>query len=124
MMQRNTGFLQKNGKKKKESNMTIENMKKGEWGKIKAFFDIKTEDGFTMKGFKLVEGANGMFAGFPSQKGNDDEYYDTIWADRDLKDMATSLAVKAYKGEDDDGIVEMSLEDIAQKTKEKEELPF
>ena len=124
MMQRNTGFLQKNGKKKKESNMTIENMKKGEWGKIKAFFDIKTDDGFTMKGFKLVEGANGLFAGFPSQKGNDDEYYDTIWADRDLKDMATSLAVKAYKGEDDDGIVEMNLEDIAQKTKEKEELPF
>ena len=123
-MQRNTGFLQKNGKKKKESNMTIENMKKGEWGKIKAFFDIKTDDGFTMKGFKLVEGANGLFAGFPSQKGNDDEYYDTIWADRDLKDMATSLAVKAYKGEDDDGIVEMNLEDIAQKTKEKEELPF
>ena len=104
--------------------MTIENMKKGEWNKIKAFFDIKTDDGFTMKGFKLVEGANGMFAGFPSQKGNDDEYYDTIWADRDLKDMVTSLAVKAYKGEDDDGIVEMSLEDIAQKTKEKEELPF
>ena len=58
MMQRNTGFLHKNGKKKKESNMTIENMKKGEWGKIKAFFDIKTDEGFTMKGFKLVEGAN------------------------------------------------------------------
>ena len=103
--------------------MKIENMKKGEWGKIKAFFDIKTEDGFTMKGFKLVEGANGLFAGFPSQKGNDDEYYDTIWAERDLKDMATSMAIKAYEGEDD-GIVEMKLEDIPQKKEEKEELPF
>jgi len=103
--------------------MTIENMKKGEWNKIKAFFDIKTDDGFTMKGFKLVEGANGMFAGFPSQKGNDDEYYDTIWAERDLKDMVTSLAIKAYNGEDDDGIVEMELKDIPQE-KEEEELPF
>ena len=103
--------------------MKIENMKKGEWNKVKAFFDIKTEDGFTMKGFKLVEGVNGMFAGFPSQKGNDEEYYDTIWAERDLKDMVTSLAIKAYKGEEDDGIVEMKLEDIPQK-KEEEELPF
>ena len=103
--------------------MTIENMKKGESIKIKAFFDIKTDDGFTMKGFKLVEGANGLFAGFPSQKGNDDEYYDTIWAERDLKDMVTSLAIKAYGGESDDGIVEMKLEDIPQK-KEDEELPF
>ena len=103
--------------------MKIENMKKGEWNKVKAFFDIKTEDGFTMKGFKLVEGANGLFAGFPSQKGNDDEYYDTIWAERDLKDMVTSLAIKAYNGEDDGGIVEMKLEDIPQK-KEDEELPF
>ena len=124
MIQRNTGVLQKNGKKKKESNMTIENMKKGEWGKIKAFFDIKTEDGFTMKGFKLVEGANGLFAGFPSQKGNDEEYYDTILAERDLKDMVSSLAIKAYKGEEDDGIVEMKLEDIPQKKEEDGELPF
>ena len=104
--------------------MTIENMKKGDWGKIKAFFDILTEEGFTMKGFKLVEGANGLFAGFPSQQGKDGEYYDTVWADRELKDKVSSMAVKAYDGEDD-GIVEMDLEDIPIKTPEKEEeLPF
>ena len=104
--------------------MTIENMKKGEWGKIKAFFDIVTGEGFTMKGFKLVEGANGLFAGFPSQQGKDGEYYDTVWADRELKDKVSSMAVKAYDGEDD-GIVEMDLEDIPIKTPEKEEeLPF
>ena len=39
-----------------------------------------------MKGFKLVEGINGLFVGFPSQKGSDDEYRDTIWADKELKD--------------------------------------
>ena len=99
-------------------------MKKGDWGKIKAFFDILTEEGFTMKGFKLVEGANGLFAGFPSQQGKDGEYYDTVWADRELKDKVSSMAVKAYDGEDD-GIVEMDLEDIPIKTPEKEEeLPF
>ena len=106
--------------------MKIENMKKGDWGKIKAFFDILTEEGFTMKGFKLVEGANGLFAGFPSQQGKDGEYYDTVWADRELKDEVSSKAIKAYDGEDGDGIVEMNLEDIPTKAPEteNEDIPF
>ena len=105
--------------------MTIENMKKGDWGKIKAFFDIITGEGFTIKGFKLVEGVNGLFAGFPSQQGKDCEYYDTVWADRELKDQVASMAVKAYNVEDD-GIVEMELKDIPTKAPEteNEELPF
>ena len=71
-------------------------MNKGSWGKIRAFFDLRTEEGFTMKGFKLVEGINGLFVGFPSQKGSDDEYHDTIWAERGLKDQVTQMAVKTY----------------------------
>ena len=71
-------------------------MNKGNWGKIRAFFDLQTEEGFTIKGFKLVEGINGLFVGFPSQKGNDDEYYDTVWADRDVKEQVNQLAVKTY----------------------------
>ena len=71
-------------------------MNKGSWGKIRAFFDLKTEEGFTMKGFKLVEGINGLFVGFPSQKGSDDEFHDTIWADRELKDKVTEFALTAY----------------------------
>ena len=71
-------------------------MNKGNWGKIRAFFDLQTEDGFTIKGFKLVEGINGLFVGFPSQKGSDDEYYDTVWADRDIKEEVNQLAIKTY----------------------------
>ena len=71
-------------------------MNKGNWGKIRAFFDLQTEEGFTMKGFKLVEGINGLFVGFPSQKGSDDEYYDTVWADRDVKEQVNQLAIKTY----------------------------
>ena len=76
--------------------MKIDRMNKGSWGKIRAFFDLRTEEGFTMKGFKLVEGINGLFVGFPSQKGSDDEYRDTIWAERELKDQVTQMAVKVY----------------------------
>ena len=71
-------------------------MNKGSWGKVRAFFDLQTEEGFTIKGFKLVEGMNGLFVGFPSQKGSDDEYRDTVWAERDLKEQVNQLAVKAY----------------------------
>ena len=71
-------------------------MNKGEWGKIKAFFDVQTDDGFVMKGFKLVQGINGLFVGFPSQKGNDDEYYDTIYAERELRDELNQMAIDYY----------------------------
>jgi stage V sporulation protein G len=71
-------------------------MNKGNWGKIRAFFDLQTEDGFIIKGFKLIEGINGLFVGFPSQKGSDDEYHDTVWADRDIKEGVNQLAIKTY----------------------------
>ena len=71
-------------------------MNKGEWGKIKAFFDLETEEGFTVKGFKLVQGINGLFVGFPSQKGNDEEYYDTVWADKELREELSQMAIDYY----------------------------
>tara|TARA_R110000824_G_scaffold310947_1_gene498193 strand:+ start:241 stop:588 length:348 start_codon:yes stop_codon:yes gene_type:complete len=80
--------------------MFIARMNKGSWGKIRAFFDVQTEEGFTIKGFKLVEGANGLFVGFPSQKGSDDEYYDTIWAEKDLKVLISAIASKVYGSDD------------------------
>ena len=77
--------------------MKIERMNKGSWGKIKAFFDLQTEDGFTIKGFKLVEGANGLFVGFPSQKNSEGEYHDTVWADKEVKDQVIELAKREYE---------------------------
>ena len=71
-------------------------MNKGEWGKLKAFFDVRTEEGFIIKGFKLVQGINGLFVGFPSQKGNDEEYYDTVWADKELRESLSQLAIDYY----------------------------
>ncbi len=71
-------------------------MNKGSWGKIRAFFDIATDEGFIIKGFKLIEGINGMFVGFPSQKGQDNEYYDTVYADKVVKDKLSQIAITEY----------------------------
>ena len=76
--------------------MKIDRMTKGEWGKIKAFFDLKTEEGFVIKGMKIIEGINGLFIGMPSQKGKDDEYFDVVFADRDLREEVSQLALDHY----------------------------
>ena len=77
--------------------MKIERMNKGSWGKVRAFFDLTTQEGFTMKGFKLIEGINGLFVSMPSQKGNDDEYYDTIWVEsKQLRDDLNTMAINQY----------------------------
>ena len=79
--------------------MAIDRMKRGQWGKIVAFFDIKTEEGYIIKGFKIVEGNDGLFVGFPSQKNKDDEYNDTVFADKELKQQTNDLAIKYYHQE-------------------------
>ena len=101
--------------------MKIDRMNKGSWGKIKAFFDIKTSEGFTLKGFKLVESINGMFVGFPSQKGSDDEYHDTIWVDKDTRNILNNFVVKAYES-DGEEIEEKPIEELVEAA--KNDLPF
>ena len=71
-------------------------MTKGEWGKVRAFFDLETEEGFTIKGFKVVQGSDGLFVGFPSQKDKEGEYNDTIFADKTLKQKLNQLALDYY----------------------------
>ena len=76
--------------------MKIDRMNKGEWGKLRAFFDLRTNEGIVIKGFKLVEGVNGLFVGMPSQKGKDDEFFDTVFMERDVRDKLNDLAMDEY----------------------------
>ena len=76
--------------------MKIDRMNKGEWGKLRAFFDLRTSEGIVIKGFKRVEGVNGLFAGMPSQKGKDDEYFDTVFMEREIRDKLNDLAMDEY----------------------------
>ena len=81
--------------------MKIERMNKGEWGKLRAFFDIRTNEGLVVKGFKLVEGIKGLFVGMPSQKGSDEEYHDTIWVEsKEIREELNTLAISKYQESD------------------------
>ena len=71
------------------------NLYNGE-SKTKAFFDIETSEGIIVKGFKLVEGANGLFASAPSEKGKDDKYYDQVIFPKEMKKELNELALSKF----------------------------
>ena len=78
--------------------MKISRMKAGQWGKLRAFFDLEV-DGFTIKGFKIVEGSNGLFVSMPSQKNEDGEYNDTVWVEKDVRPKLNEVALSHYTNE-------------------------
>tara|TARA_R110001583_G_scaffold129743_1_gene281583 strand:- start:2058 stop:2339 length:282 start_codon:yes stop_codon:yes gene_type:complete len=93
--------------------MIISRMNKVEnMGKLMAFFDIQTEDDFVIKGFKIVNGSAGLFVGFPSNKNKDGEFFDTIFADKTLKQKVNQLALEHYNQGD------------SSKEKDTDDLPF
>jgi DNA-binding cell septation regulator SpoVG len=77
--------------------MKINNMRlyNGE-SKTKAFFDVDTDEGFIMKGFRLVEWNNDYFVGCPQEKNKDGKWYDKIIVPRELGDSLKAIALSEY----------------------------
>ena len=83
--------------------MTIERMKKGNWGNVLAFFDLKTTEGFLITGMKIVNGVNGKFIGFPSKKNEEEgKYSEIVRAEKELRGKVEKLALEHYETQTDD----------------------
>jgi stage V sporulation protein G len=65
-------------------------------GKTAAFFDIQTNDGITIKGFRLVNGSNGLFMSAPDQKGKDGKYYENVILPKEMKSELEKMALEEY----------------------------
>jgi stage V sporulation protein G len=65
-------------------------------GKVAAFLDLQTNDGIILKGFRLVDGSNGLFLSAPDQKGKDGKYYENVILPKELKEEAEQLAISEY----------------------------
>jgi len=65
-------------------------------GKTAAFFDIQTNDGITIKGFRLVNGSSGLFLSAPDQKGKDGKYYETVILPKEMKSELEKMALDEY----------------------------
>ena len=63
-------------------------------GKLRGFFDVLTAEGFTLKGFKIMDSINGEFVSNPSQQDKDGEYYDTIWTNKETKEKLFEMVEK------------------------------
>lgn len=55
------------------------------------FFTL-TLNGVTIYDCRVVEGKNGDFIAFPSEKGSDGEYYNKVWASLSDEDSAAIIA--------------------------------
>lgn len=67
-------------------------------GKIRATVDVQTSEGFIIRGFKVVEGDNGLFVAMPSEKTRTGKYVDLVRIDdRSLKEMLEALVLDAYR---------------------------
>ena len=71
-------------------------MKSDASGKTAAFFDIQTDDGITIKGFRLLNGSNGLFLSTPDQKGKDGKYYETVSLPKEMKSQLEKMAIDEY----------------------------
>ena len=72
------------------------NLLKNSPGKTAAFFDIQTKDGIIIKGFRLVNGSNGLFISSPDEKGKDGKYYENVTLPKEIKDSLQKLAIEEY----------------------------
>ena len=75
-------------------------MNKGDWGKTKALFSIETSEGIVIKGFKIVEGTNGLFVSNPSSYSKkNNKWYDDVWMPEELKDELSEDALTRFGGD-------------------------
>lgn len=65
--------------------------------KTKAFIDLELDDTLVIKGLTLVEGKDGLFLSFPSKKGKDENYYNTVYSlDKEWLELLQDACVKKY----------------------------
>lgn len=65
--------------------------------KTKAFIDLALDDTLIIKGLTLVEGENGLFLSFPSKKGKDGNYYNSVYSlDKEWLKLLQDACVKKY----------------------------
>lgn len=67
---------------------------------IKAMCDIAVSDQIVIKGFRIVEGKNGLFVGVPQEKGKNGKWYDNVFPlTPEVREAIDKTVLSAYKGD-------------------------
>lgn len=65
--------------------------------KTKAFIELCLDETLVIKGMTLVKGPKGLFLSFPSSKGKDGKYYNSIYSkDKEFTDCLEEACIKKY----------------------------
>lgn len=65
--------------------------------KTKAFIELCLDETLIIKGMTLVEGSKGLFLSFPSTKGKDGKYYNSIYSmDKEFTGLLEETCIKKY----------------------------
>jgi stage V sporulation protein G len=64
---------------------------------LKAFADVNINN-ILIKGIRVIDGKNGLFAGMPKQQARDGKWYDTVKVlDEELKQELQEVVIEAYR---------------------------
>jgi len=64
--------------------------------KTLAFFDVQTQDGIIIKGFRVVDGTRGLFISSPDERGKDGKFYENVILPREMKENLKEMALNEY----------------------------
>lgn len=66
--------------------------------RTKAFIDLTLDDILVIKGLTLVEYEDKLFLSFPSKKGKDGQYYNSVYSmDKEWSKLLQDACIKKYK---------------------------
>ncbi len=67
-------------------------------GSLKAFCDLQIGEDYIIKGFRVVEGKEGMFVGMPSEAGKNGRWFSTFMPlTDDVKSRIQEAVMTAYE---------------------------
>lgn len=70
-------------------------------GPTKAVCDVSIADEFVVKGFRVVEGKNGLFVGAPQESGKDGKRYSRAFPiTAETKEALSQAVISTYTGND------------------------
>lgn len=65
--------------------------------KTKAFIELCLDKTLVIKGLTLVKSSRGLFLAFPSSKGKDGKYYNSVYSmDKDFSKELEDFCIKKY----------------------------
>lgn len=71
-------------------------------GATKAICDVVIADEFVIKGFRIIEGKNGLFVGVPQESGKDGKWYNRAFPiTAQTREALNETVISTYMGNND-----------------------